>query len=186
MRIVLASASPNRREILTRAGVSFVCMPSDADESALGLAPAALVRELAARKADTVRPRCLKDDVILAADTVASIDGLILGKPHDAAEARRFLHLLSGRTHTVYTGVCIIYGEARTAFCDETRVRFYPLSDDEIDRYVESGEPFGKAGGYGIQGPAALFVEHIEGDYNNIFGLPAARAMREICRITGD
>lgn len=185
-RFVLASSSVNRRQILERAGVEFVWMASDADETAEGLAPDALVSELARRKMDAVLPQCLPDDVIVTADTVASIDGEILGKPHDALEAGRFLHLLSGRTHLVYTGVCIEYRGKRTEFCQTTEVHFYPLTEKQIEDYVASGECFGKAGAYGIQGPAALFVEGIVGDYNNIFGLPAAHVMREVNRLINE
>ena len=178
--IVLASSSVNRRQILERAGIAFDWMASDADETASGLLPDAFVLELARRKLEAVLPRCAAEDAVVAADTVASIDGEILGKPRDAAEASRFLHMLSGRTHVVYTGVCIACRGKRTAFCHTTDVTFYPLSEREIADYVASGEPFGKAGAYGIQGPAALFVEQICGDYNNIFGLPAARMMRAL------
>ncbi len=180
MRLVLASSSPNRRQILENAGVEFVTMVSDADETASGLEPADLVLELSRRKLEAVLPRCQPDDAVITADTVVSIDGEILGKPHDAAEAKRFLHLLSGRIHTVYTGVHLAYHGRRTCFCQTTEVRFYPLTDREIDAYVESGEAFGKAGAYGIQGPASLFVEGIAGDYNNVFGLPAAHLVREL------
>lgn len=179
-RLVLASSSVNLRQILERAGIAFDWIASNADETAAGLSPEALVLELSKRKLEAVLPRCAPPDVVVAADTVASIGGEILGKPHDAAEASRFLHLLSGRTHVVYTGVSIAFAGKRAAFCETTDVTFYPLSEQEIDTYVASGEPFGKAGAYGIQGPAVLFVERICGDYNNIFGLPAARLMREI------
>lgn len=179
-RLVLASSSVNRRQILERAGIEFVWMASDADETAEGLLPEELVQEFARRKLEAVLPRCLPEDVVVTADTVASIDGKILGKPHDAAEASQFLHMLSGRIHVVYTGVCIAYGEKRVMFTQSTEVCFYDLTDQEIDAYVASGEPFGKAGAYGIQGPAALFVEGIVGDYNNIFGLPVAHVMREV------
>lgn len=179
-RLVLASSSVNRRQILERAGIAFDWIASNADETAARLSPEALVLELSKRKLEAVLPRCAPPDVVVAADTVASIGGEILGKPHDAAEASRFLHLLSGRTHVVYTGVSIAFAGKRAAFCETTDVTFYPLSEQEIDTYVASGEPFGKAGAYGIQGPAVLFVERICGDYNNIFGLPAARLMREI------
>ena len=118
-------------------------------------------------------------DLVIAADTVVYIDGEILGKPKDLADANRFMHLLSGHVHTVFTGVCMAYHGERVSFSQETKVKFYPLTESEIAAYVQSGEPMGKAGGYGIQGPAALFVESIEGDYNNIFGLPAAHVMQE-------
>lgn len=178
--IILASASINRRQILERAGVPFTVMVSDADESAEGLAPQALVVELARRKADAVRQRCCFDDIVVSADTVVSIGDRILGKPRDAAEARDFLHLLSGHTHVVFTGVCITAQDKRRLFAVQTEVCFYPLTEDEIEAYIESGEPFGKAGAYGIQGAAALFVKEIHGDYNNAVGLPLARVMREI------
>ncbi len=185
-RLVLASSSVNRKQILERAGLEFTVMVSDADETAEGLAPDALVQEFARRKMEAVLPRCLPDDIVVTADTVVSIDNEILGKPHDAAEASRFLHMLSGRTHVVYTGVCIEYRGRRVAFCQTTQVQFYLLSEKEIADYVASGEPFGKAGAYGIQGPAALFVEGIVGDYNNIFGLPAAHVMREVKALLGE
>ena len=183
-RLILASSSPNRRQILERAGIEFDWMVSAADENAEGLAPAELVLELSRRKLEAVLPRCAADDVVVTADTVVSIDEEILGKPHDAQEARRFLTLLSGRTHVVYTGVHIAYRDRRACFYQTTDVLFYPLTGKEIEKYIESGEWHGKAGGYGIQGPAALFVEGIRGDYNNIFGLPAAQLMREIRTLT--
>lgn len=185
-RLVLASSSVNRKQILERAGLEFTVMVSDADETAEGLAPDALVQEFAHRKMEAVLPRCLPDDIVVTADTVVSIDDEILGKPRDAAEASRFLHMLSGRTHVVYTGVCIEYRGRRVTFCQTTQVQFYPLSEKEIADYVASGEPFGKAGAYGIQGPAALFVEGIVGDYNNIFGLPAAHVMHEVKALLGE
>lgn len=185
-KLILASSSPNRRQILERAGIEFDWMVSAADESAQGLAPAELVLELSRRKLEAVLPRCAEEDIVVTADTVVSVDGEILGKPENAEEARRFLTLLSGRTHVVYTGVQIAFKGRRKAFYQTTDVKFYPLTKEELDRYIESGEWFGKAGAYGIQGPAALFVESIRGDYNNIFGLPAAQLMREIRQLTAE
>lgn len=179
-KLILASSSPNRRQILERAGIQFDWMVSDADENAEGLSPKELVLELSRRKLEAVISRCALDDVVVTADTVVSIDDEILGKPHDRSEAERFLRLLSGRTHVVYTGVHIAYNGKRKSFYQTTDVLFYPISDEALIRYLDSGEWFGKAGGYGIQGPAALFVKGIVGDYNNIFGLPAAQLMREI------
>lgn len=124
MRLVLASASPNRKQILENAGLTFVTMISDADGTASGLSPDALVLELSRRKLEAVLPRTGPDDAVITADTVVSIDDEILGKPHDAAEARRFLHLLSGRTHTVYTGVHLAYHGRRAAFCQTTKAIF--------------------------------------------------------------
>ena len=182
-KLILASSSPNRRQILERAGISFDWMVSDADEDAEGLSPEELVLELSRRKLEAVLPRCGREDIVVTADTVVSIDDEILGKPADRAEAERFLRLLSGRTHVVYTGVHIAYSGRIKSFFQTTDVIFYPLTDEEITAYLDSGEWFGKAGGYGIQGPAALFVKGIVGDYNNIFGLPAAQLMREIAEL---
>ena len=185
-KLILASSSPNRRQILERAGVAFDWMVSDADENAEGLQPKELVLELSRRKLEAVIPRCAPDDVIITADTVVSIDNEVLGKPHDHAEAERFLRLLSGRTHVVYTGVHIAYNGKIRSFFQTTDVVFYPLSEEDILGYLNSGEWFGKAGGYGIQGPAALFVKGIVGDCNNIFGLPAAQLMREIAELKAE
>lgn len=154
-------------------------MVSNVDESAEITAPDALVKELSRRKLEAVLPKCGADDLVVAADTVVYVNGEILGKPKNLNEAERFMHLLSGNIHTVYTGVCMEYHGKRISFSQETKVKFYPLTESEISAYVQSGEPMGKAGGYGIQGSAALFVEGIEGDYNNIFGLPAAHVMQE-------
>ena len=179
-RLILASASPNRRQILERAGIAFDWMVSDADENAEDLAPAELVLELSKRKLEAVLLRCKPEDIVVTADTVVSVDDRILGKPKNAEEAREYLTTLSGRTHVVYTGVNLAYKDRRMSFYQTTDVEFYPISEKQLDRYIESGEWFGKAGAYGIQGPAALFVKGIVGDYNNIFGLPAAQMMREI------
>ena len=182
-RLVLASSSVNRKQILERAGLEFTVMVSDADETAEGLAPDALVQEFARRKMEAVLPRCLPDDIVVTADTVVSIDNEILGKPHDAAEASRFLHMLSGRTHVVYTGVCIEYRGRRVAFCQTTQVQFYPLSEKEIADYVASGEPFGKAGAYGIQGKGTALVKGIVGDFYNVVGLPVAMLNKKLKKI---
>jgi septum formation protein len=180
MRYVLASASPRRRELLALAGLSFdVCAPQ-ADETldpAWDAAQAA--RSLSARKADAIAGD-FPGDCIVAADTVVEIDGVILGKPRGAADAARMLRLLSGREHRVVTGVCLRFGRTERVFSQETRVRFYPLRDDEIEAYIATGEPMDKAGAYGIQGRGALLVESIAGDYCNVVGLPIARLVREL------
>ena len=118
------------------------------------------------------------DETVIGADTVVSIDGEILGKPHDEADAWRMLELLSGRTHSVFTGVAVISNGKLTTFAEETRVTFFTLDDREIARYIAAGEPFDKAGAYGIQGAGALLVKGIEGDYYNVMGLPAGRLYR--------
>ena len=171
--IILASASPRRREILTTLDIPFRVVASDADESLpLGIAPAEAVETLAARKAAAVAALCGGDEVILAADTVVAIDGEILGKPADEAEAAAMLRRLSGRVHVVYTGVAIRRGgEVRVAH-EATRVRFAALTEADIAAYIATGEPMDKAGAYAIQGRAARFVEGIVGDYFNVVGLP--------------
>lgn len=176
--IILASASPRRREILTTLGIAHRILVSDADESLPdGLSPAEAVETLAARKAAAVAPMAGEEDIILAADTVVSIDGDILGKPHDAAEAAAMLRRLSGRVHTVYTGVALRRGGRVTVAHEATAVRFAPLGEDEIAAYIATGEPADKAGAYAIQGRGAAFVEGIEGDYFNVVGLPARRVV---------
>lgn len=177
MKLILASNSPRRAEILTRGGFLFEKRIADTDESlSADLSPAAAVEILAQRKGRAVFRAA--DEVVLAADTVVALDERILGKPKDANDAKAMLRALSGRTHSVFTGVYITDGEREFVFHVQTRVTFYPLTDEEIDAYVQSGEPMDKAGAYGIQGRGALFVEKIDGDYLNVVGLPLAKTAR--------
>jgi len=170
---VLASASPRRREILANAGFVFEVRPADVDETPLdGEDPEEHVRRLARRKAEAVALG--PGEVVLAADTIVTVDGAILGKPAGAAEARRMLEQLSGRGHEVLTGICLRHGGGAIVDAARTRVWFLELSREEIDAYVASGEPLDKAGAYGIQGLASKFVRRIEGCYFNVVGLPVA------------
>jgi septum formation protein len=172
-KLVLASSSPRRAEILNRAGWPHEIMVAGIDESVkLNEEPALYVQRLARSKAEAVAGR-LKEGLVLGADTTVVVGGQILGQPLDEADARRMLNLLSGKWHDVLTGVAVVRvgGKSRVA-CETTRVRFAEMNETEIDWYIASGEPFGKAGAYGIQGKAALFIEEIEGDYFNIMGLP--------------
>lgn len=179
MKILLASASPRRRELLKRAGLKFSVTSADVDETLPeGITPDKAVRYLCRIKSDAVTAD--SDTVVITADTVVACDGKILGKPADEADARRMLKLLSGREHSVYTGVCLKKGKRKKLFTERTRVYFYELTDEEIDAYISSGEPMDKAGAYGIQGAAFSFVRKINGDYNNVVGLPLARAVREL------
>lgn len=172
-RFVLASLSPRRADLLRAAGFDFDVIPGTADESVHpGESPDTYVRRVAEAKAATVLDRA-NGRPVLAADTVVVVDGLILGKPRDAAAARRMLDLLSGRTHTVMTGVSLSAATVRTEV-ELTSVQFLPLSTEEIDWYVRSGEPDDKAGAYAIQGLASRFIERIEGSYSNVVGLPIA------------
>ncbi len=174
--LVLASASPRRREILNSAGIPCSVRPAEVDESRLaGETPGDYVRRLAEAKARAVQQ---PGETVLGADTVVVIDGRILGKPRDAADAARMLRLLSGRVHDVITGVCLLRGEECQNVSETTKVRFRELSDSEIDSYVLTDEPLDKAGAYGIQGVASKFVERIEGCYFNVVGLPISRVYR--------
>ena len=177
MKLILESNSPRRAEILRQGGFDFEKRVADTDETlSAGISPAEAVETLARQKGQAV-PHT-KDEVVLAADTVVSLDGRILGKPKSKADAVQMLKSLSGRTHSVYTGVYIVKGEQGFLFSEETAVTFFPLTEAEITAYVESGEPMDKAGAYGIQGRGALFVEKICGDYLNVVGLPLAKTAK--------
>ena len=181
-RLVLASTSPRRRELLGLLGLPFEVVASRFDEAALsphGLPPADYVTELATGKAAEVAARLADPDaVVLGADTTVVLDGDVLNKPFDAEDAVRMLRRLSGRTHAVYTGLCVMRGDAAQTAHAVTEVTFDPLSDDTIRTYVATGEPLDKAGAYGVQGKALAFIPKIEGDYYTVVGLPLAVARR--------
>ena len=180
--IILASASPIRKEILELADLKFDVMPSDAQEITTKTAPNEVVMELASIKAKDIYKKSEKQSMIVGADTVVAYQGQILGKPTDEADAKRMLTMLSGQTHEVYTGVCVIEDGKTKTFYEETKVTFYEISDEQIDRYIKTGEPMDKAGSYGIQGKAAVFIKGIEGDYYNVVGFPIARFLQEITK----
>ena len=174
--MILASASPRRRELLGLITDNFKIIPAKGEEDIPeGSAPEDAVRLLAKQKAEEIYSEH-RGEVIIAADTVVAIDGKILGKPRDEKNAAEMLGALSGRRHSVFTGVCVIFADGnREVFAEETAVDFYPLSEREIAEYIASGEPMDKAGAYGIQGRGALFVKGIVGDYYNVMGLPVSR-----------
>lgn len=180
--IILASASPRRKEILELADLKFDIMPSNAQEITTKTAPNEVVMELASIKAKDIYKKSEKQSMIVGADTVVAYQGQILGKPADKADAKRMLTMLSGQTHEVYTGVCIIEDGKTKTFYEETKVTFYEISDEQIDHYIKTGEPMDKAGSYGIQGKAAVFIKGIEGDYYNVVGFPIARFLQEITK----
>jgi len=184
-RLVLASSSPRRAEILTSLGIPFRVDPGDVDETALpGEGPEATARRLAEAKAAAVAPRH-PGAWILAADTLVVLGEDVLGKPRDDAEAAHMLSRLSGRDHRVVTGTCLRpAGGPGTTEADWSLVRFAPLSEDEIAWYVATGEPRDKAGAYAVQGLGARFVERIEGSFTNVMGLPA-RAVYRLLRESG-
>lgn len=179
--LILASASPRRRHLLQTLGLQFEVIPSYAEEHAPdGLPPEALVQQLAMEKAGVVAANH-PDALTLGADTIVVLDGEVLGKPADAAEARAMLRRLSGRAHTVFTGLALLYPAAdlRQTTFEATEVTFGALTDGEIDAYVATGAPLDKAGAYGIQEDyGALFVERIEGDFYTVMGLPLHRLYR--------
>lgn len=180
MKLILASASPRRRELLEKLGVPFEVIVSDCDESLPEGIPAENAAELlAVRKAAAVA-KMHPDAVVIGADTTVLLDDEILGKPKDPADCKRMLSALSGRMHKVVTGVAIFWDGRSASFSDETQVQFYPLSDAEIDAYAATGEPYDKAGAYGIQGRGALLAAGIHGDYYNVVGLPVARLARQL------
>ena len=189
-RLILASKSPRRKEILERCGFQPEILVSGCDESTVKEKdPARLVEALSKMKAEDVSSKCQYGDLIIAADTVVSIDGRILGKPKTKKEAFEMLSELNGRSHQVYTGVTVIKKKKNTdekrTFHETAEVTFAKMTNCEIHRYVDSGEPMDKAGAYGIQGIFAKHVERIEGDYYNVMGLPAAatyRVMKEIAK----
>lgn len=225
-KIILASASPRRRELLTQIGLDFDIVVSETEEKITSTEPAKVVEELSAQKAEAVWEKLrsmtasqgsvtnaerldegsgvsrtdegsevfepeqtsgettMTDTLVLGADTVVACDGKILGKPADTEAAATMLTMLQGRGHEVYTGVTILYeqnGERKTlTFHEKTIVHFYPMTDAQIREYVATGDPMDKAGSYGIQGFCARYIRGIEGDYNNVVGLPVGRVYQEL------
>ena len=195
VRIILASGSPRRTELLQTAGIVHEVVVSGADEDVQEENPARLVEMLSARKAEEVYERMAQQEpsgdlVVIGADTVVAADGKILGKPEDEEDARRMLRMLSGRSHHVYTGVtlCGRIGSVRreVSFSEESAVHVAPLTEEEISEYIDSGEPMDKAGAYGIQGAFMKFVSGIEGDYFNIVGLPVSHLYQELKRLISE
>ena len=183
MALILASASPRRRELLARITPDFTVITSDFDESSLPpAAPKATAEALAQGKCMAVAAQHPQDTVI-GSDTVVECDGQIFGKPEDRADARRMLQALSGADHYVHTGVAIWHQGSCQVFSGTTRVRFYPLTLEQIEAYIATDEPYDKAGGYAIQGAAALFCEEIQGCYYNIMGFPVSRVARALAAL---
>lgn len=181
-RIILASQSPRRQELIAHIVSDFSVVVSKAEEVLPdGISPEDAPAYLAGLKAEDVAAD-YPDDIVIGADTVVILDGEVLGKPCDTDDAVRMLRALSGKTHTVITGCAIVKDGQKTSFSDITRVEFYPLDDREIMEYIATGEPFDKAGAYGIQGRGCVLVKRIEGDFFNVMGLPVARLKRELER----
>jgi septum formation protein len=180
-KIVLASSSPRRREILENLGLDFEILVSDADESKIDknkVKPPLYVQELALLKAVSAAEKLKnKNSLIISADTVVCIDGQILGKPKDDADAEDMLSKLSGRCHSVFSGICVMDAKTLKSVCakEETKVFFKELTPEKIKDYVKTGEPSDKAGAYAVQGLGALFTERVEGDFFNVIGLPVKK-----------
>ena len=187
-KIILASQSPRRRELLAQVGIVYEVIPSKVEEKITKSDPVEVVIELSQQKAfDVVKnAHCDIEDgsVVIGADTIVVQDGNIMGKPKDRDDAIQMLESLQGKTHSVYTGVTLYYKDVQepvsVSFAKETKVTFYKMSRDEIEAYVNTKEPMDKAGAYGIQGLSAVFIEKIDGDYNNVVGLPVAAIYQEM------
>lgn len=180
MHILLASKSPRRKELLSRIFPEFEVVPPNVDEILPPKTPVCRIPELLSRRKAEALSEDYPDSLIIAADTVVIFENRCLGKPKDADDAFQMLRSLSGKAHRVITGCCIRQGGREHSFFEESLVYFYSLSDDEIIRYIETGEPMDKAGAYGIQGLGSLLVKKIEGDFYNVVGLPIARLNREL------
>ena len=182
LQLILASGSPRRMELLAQAGFQFDVLVSDAEESApADLAPEEVAKRNALAKAMALPE--LPEALVIGADTIVVLDGHIFGKPADEADAKRTLRQLSGRTHQVITGVALVNDNAFFSFAETTDVTFKQLSDATIDAYVATGECLDKAGSYGIQGEGGALVERIDGDYDNVVGLPVTRLSRMLAKL---
>ncbi|KAB2338715.1 septum formation inhibitor Maf [Cytobacillus depressus] len=178
--LILASSSPRRKELLENLQLNFAVSSSDVDESFdPELTPGEIVMELSSRKAKAVSKQ-YPDSFVIGADTVVVLGEAVLGKPKDKIEAFSMLQNLSGKKHSVFTGVSIISSETEKNFYVKTDVVFWELSDEEIDAYIDTGEPFDKAGAYGIQGFGSTLVKEINGDYFSVVGLPVSKTVREL------
>ena len=184
--LILASASPRRQELLRQIGLEFQVFPADVDEHIQGGTPVQIVKELARRKAYYVAEQVRNDGCILGADTVVALDSQIMGKPADREEAISMLASLQGNIHRVCTGVCAVKKRGKEIqkilFAEETKVSIYKMEMWEIEEYADTLEPMDKAGAYGIQGIFAKYIQCIQGDYNNVVGLPVSRIYQEILK----
>lgn len=194
--VILASASPRRRELLQMMGIDFIVMPATWEERITDTDPAKVVVSLSRQKALEVAMAQTSECLVIGADTVVACDGQILGKPRDEEDAVRMLMKLQGRAHSVFTGVTVFHvqraedmqernGQRKEwqpvmSFAEETIVHMYPSSEEELRAYAETGDPLDKAGSYAIQGPSAVFIRAIEGDYQNVVGLPLARLYQQL------
>ena len=194
-KIILASASPRRRELIEKIGIPFEVIKSECEEITTKTEPYEVVMELSQQKAEDVFFRLdktqRKGKLVLGADTIVSIHGKILGKPKDKQDAAAMLQELSGKVHHVFTGVTLLWEDSsgqtqRNTFFEDTEVEMYPMSTQEIEDYVATGEPMDKAGAYAIQGGCVIHIKEIRGEYSNVVGLPVARLYQELKKIAGE
>ena len=186
MELILASASPRRKELLEKIGLPFTVQPAKGEERITQKSPAAVVMELSRQKAEEIAAAQTGDCIIIGADTVVAKGEKIMGKPKDAADAKQMLRSIADDCHQVYTGVTLIRTGPHpqsVTFQEKTDVCLYPISDAEADAYIASGDPMDKAGAYGIQGDFAIYVKRIAGDYYNVVGLPIGRVYQELKRM---
>lgn len=193
--IILASQSPRRRELLTQIGLEYIVRPSTVEEHITSTDPEEVVKELSFQKAEDVAKQTneetpTENSLVIGADTIVVYEGKILGKPKDREDAVRMLTMLQGKTHSVYTGVSLLFSKEgviskKVIFAEETKVTMYPMTEEEIFWYVDTKEPMDKAGSYAIQGFCARFIEKIQGDYNTVVGLPVAGIYQELRREGG-
>jgi len=185
MKVILASNSPRRKELLSKLGIDFECIPSQREEKFHSVLPAEIVKELSFGKAEDRLAQCLEKEVlVIGSDTIVAYEDEILGKPKSKEDAYRMLSMLQGRTHFVYTGVTLLYRNDKVVteniFEEHTKVTMYPMTEEEILSYIKTGEPMDKAGAYAIQGKCAVYIQKIEGEYDTVVGFPVARFFQEL------
>ncbi len=184
MKLILASASPRRKELLAKTGLPFDIIPAKGEEKITKHIPAEVVMELALQKATEVAESQTEGCIVIGSDTIVAKGDTIMGKPKDTTDARRMLESISDDCHQVYTGVAILCsGREPVVFAEKTDVYLYPISEADITAYIASGDPMDKAGAYGIQGDFAVHVKGIEGDYYNVVGLPIGRVYQELKKL---
>lgn len=195
MKVYLASASPRRKELLEQIGLTFTVMPAEGEEVITSSCPWEVVQELSAQKAQEIYDKLAKNSgkseseeyLVIGADTVVAYEERILGKPKNQADAMAMLQMLEGDAHHVYTGVTVILWQnqkmQKLTFYEDTKVCMYPMTKEQIQAYVETGEPMDKAGSYAIQGKCAIFIKEIHGDYNNVVGLPVAGLYQKMLKV---
>lgn len=185
-RLILGSASPRRKELLSWLNVPFEVVPSQAKEESSKKEPEEYVLDLARLKARDVHSNLSADKkaIVLGSDTVVALDKKIMEKPKDRDHARQMLHSLSGKWHEVYTAVCLVTEGAESSFVEKTKVRFDEIDSETLELYLDTGESFDKAGAYGIQGAALAFIAEVQGSYSSVVGLPANRVLKELRKLT--